>query len=174
MKAFVKYGLGTGVLSGIWTTGAFTVVGWLDRTFWNGALPAAHIRSYSGLFSILLLAIGIWLGMKETRRRNGNTLTYGQAVKTGVLISFITAVMVAFFGFLYCTVINPGYAEFMVKDAERTLLAAGKTTQEIGLRLESERKEFSTPVQVLMALVGQSVVGTILSLILGAFTRTKK
>jgi hypothetical protein len=62
----------------------------------------------------------------------------------------------------------------MVSDTGRVLAAAGKTPQEISQRLEGVRKEFSTGMQVMEALVGQVVVGSITSLILGFFTRTKK
>jgi len=71
-------------------------------------------------------------------------------------------------------IINPGYADFMVKDTERVLVAAGKSPQEISQQLDAVRKEFSAGAQVGMAVVGQAVVGTIAALILGLFIRTKK
>lgn len=173
MKTFVKYGLWTGIVSGFWGLVSFTVVGWLNTAALHGAIPAAQIRSYSGLLSIIILAVGIYLGIKQVRTRNGNSLTYGQAVKTGALIAVVTAVLVAVFTLLYCTVINPGYAEFMVQDCQRTMTAAGKTTAEIAQAVDSTRKNFSTGAQVGQALIGQAVVGTILSLIFGLFLRTK-
>ena len=174
MKPFVKYGLWTGIISGFWGLVYFTVVGWLNNAFFHQSIAATDIRSYSGLFSILILLVGIYLGMKQARLRSGGVLTYGQAVKTGVLIACMTGVLVACFSWLYCAVINPGYADFMVQDTSRALTAAGKTPQEISQRLEDVRKEFSTGMQVMEALVGQVVVGSIASLILGIFTRTKK
>jgi hypothetical protein len=174
MKLFVKYGLWTGIISGLWGLASFTFVGWLNRSFFHGSIPATDIRSYSGLFSIVILVVGIYLGMKQARLRARGVLTYGQAVRTGVLVACVTAVVVAFFSWLYCAMINPRYADFMVQDTGRTLAAAGKTPQEISQRLESVRKEFSTGMQVMEALVGQAVVGSIAALILGAFMRTRK
>lgn len=174
MKSFVKYGLWTGIISGLWCLGTFTIIGWLNNIAFHGSIPASQIRSYGGLFSITILVVGIWLGMREVRRQDGGVLAYWQAVKTGIWIAGITAVIVALFSYLYCTVINPGYADFMVRDAERILRSAGKTPQEMAGELEFERKQFTTAAQVMMALAGQAVVGSVASLILGIFTRTKK
>lgn len=174
MKPFLTYGLRTGILSGCWLLGSFSIVSWLNSSFFHSGIPATSIRSYAGLFSIVVLFVGIYLGMRQARARNGGILSYGQAVTTGVLIACITAVLVAIFDVLYCTVINPGYADFMVKDTQQALLAAGKAPAEIGRRLAEVRKEFTTGAQVAMALVGQSVLGSIAALILGLFLRTRK
>jgi hypothetical protein len=174
MTPFLKYGLWTGIISSLWGLSCFTIVGWLNSTLFHHSIPATQIRSYSGLFNILILVIGIYLGMQQAKLKGGNTLTYGQAVKTGIIIACITAVIVACFSYLYCTIINPGYADFMVKDTENALKAAGKPPREISLQLDAVRKEFSTGAQVGMALVGQAVVGTVAAFILGLFIRTKK
>jgi hypothetical protein len=173
MKAFVKYGLWTGIISGLWGLVSFTVVGWLNNSAFHGSIPATQIRSYSGLFSLIILALGIYLGLKQTRTRNGNSLTYSQAVKTGIGIAVITAVLVAIFTWLYCTIINPGYADFMAQDVQHSMTSAGKSTAEIAQAAEATRKEFSTGAQVAQALIGQVVVGTLLTLIFGLFLRTK-
>jgi hypothetical protein len=174
MKSFIKYGLGTGIVSGLWGLVTFRVIGWLNTAAFHGSLPAANVRSIGGLFSIVILVLGIAWAIQEVRRRNEGQLTYGQAVKTGVLVACIVAVIVGLFALLYCAAINPGYTDFMVADAERTLRAAGKTPEQIAPELESVRKQFGIGAQVGQALVGQVVVGCIASLILGAFLRTKR
>lgn len=174
MKSFIKYGLWTGIASGLWGLATFKVIGWLNTVAFHGSLPAANVRSIGGLFSIVILVLGIAWGMREARQQNEGLLSYGQAVKTGVLVAGITAIIVGVFTLLYCTVINPSYADFMVADAERSMRAAGKAPGEIAQELESVRKQFSTGSQVGQALIGQAVVGSLASLILGAFWRTKK
>ena len=173
MKVYVKYGLWTGICSGLWGLISFTVVGWLNTAAFHGTIPATQIRSYSGLFSLLILGLGIYVGLKQARARNSDTLSYGQAVKTGVLIAVITAILGALFAWLYCTVLNPGYTDFMVRDVGQSLTAAGKSPTEINQAMESARKEFSTGGQVAQALIGQAVVGTVLTLLIGLILRTK-
>jgi hypothetical protein len=53
------------------------------------------------------------------------------------------------------------------------MAAAGKSPAEITQCIESTRKEFSTGAQVVQALIGQAVIGSLLSLIMGLFLRTK-
>ncbi len=173
MNTITKYGLWTGLISGLWGIGSFTFVGWLNGVFLHKSIPAADIRSVSGLFSILILAIGIYWGIREEKREMDNTLTFGRAVKTGIMISLITAVLVSTSTFLYCTKINPGYTDFMVRDTQQTLIEAGKSPDEINQRLTSVRKEFSTGAQVGMALIGQLVIGTIATLIIAMSLKTK-
>ena len=173
MKPFAKYGVWTGILSGLWGLVSFTVVGWLNIAAFHGNIPATQIRSYSGLFSLIILALGIYFGLKQARARNGNSLTYRQTVKTGIPIAIITAVLVAIFSWFYCAVLNPGYADFMVRDVQRSMAAAGKSPADIVRAADSARKEFSTGAQVAQALIGQAVAGTLITLILGLFLRTK-
>jgi hypothetical protein len=174
MKSFIKYGLGTGIASGLWGLSTFTVIGGLNRAAFHGSIPAANVRAIGGLFSIVILVIGITWSMLELRRQQEGLLTYGQALKTGLLVSGITAVVVALFSWFYCTVINPGFYDFMVADAERTLRAAGKTPGEIALELKSVCRQFTTGAQVGEALIGQALVGTIASLLIATFVRTKR
>jgi len=174
MKSFIKYGLWTGLVSGLCGLVTFRVIGWLNTVAFHGSLPAADVRSIGGLFSIVILVLGIAWAIREVRRQNGGLLTYGQAVKTGVLVACIVAVIVGLFTLLYCTVINPGYTDFMVTDAERSLRAAGKSPAEIMPELASVRKQFGAGAQVGQALIGQAVVGSIASLILGGLMRKKR
>jgi hypothetical protein len=54
------------------------------------------------------------------------------------------------------------------------MIAKGESQQDIGQALVAVRKEFSAGMQVIEALVGQFVTGTIMSLIIGIFIKTKK
>ena len=173
MKLSPRFGVLTGLLVGLWNISCFTIVSRLN-SFFSIGIPPERIRAYSGLFGLIILILGIYLGIKAAKRKSAGVISYGQAVKTGVLIAVITAAIVACFGFLYCTVINPGYTNFMVSEAEKTLIAAKKAPAEIAQQLERVRNEFSTGSQVLQALIVQSVVGTISSLIISATEYSKK
>lgn len=173
MKTFVKYGLITGLIVGIWNISCFTVVNWLNNHLSLG-VPSAHIRAYSGLLGIIILMLGITNGMQVLKRRNEGVLTYRQAVVTGMGISVVTALITATFAFLYCTVINPGYTGYMVQDAQRALEAAHTAPEVIQQQLIQVRREFSTVSQVMQSLIGQSVVGSVCSCIIGIFVKTKK
>ena len=173
MKSTIKFGLYTSILSGAWVLSCFTIVSWFNNSL-RLDIPAWRIRAYSGLFSIVILVVGIYLGTREAKRANGGQISYGRAVKTGIVIAVITGILVAGFSLLYCTVINPGYAAFMTREAEKAMITAHDSPELISRQLEKVKQEFSTSSQVIMALAGQIVVGTISSLIIGIFIRNKK
>jgi len=172
MRSTLRFGLITGTISIIWLYGSFTLFTWLNGKYgWD--IQVSTIRGTGGLLSIPIQAIGIYMAMQNVKQISGS-LTYGQAVKTGLIVALTIAIIVAIFGFLYSTVINPGYTEFVVHDAQKAMIAKGESQQDIGQALVAVRKEFSAGMQVIEALVGQFVTGTIMSLIIGIFIKTKK
>ncbi len=171
MKLSLRFGIITGLLVGCWNISCFTIVGRMNNYFSLG-IPAERLRAYSGLLGIIILITGIAIAIKTAKKRNGNTIGFGQAAKTGVLISVITACILAIFGWFYCTVINPGYTDYMVNEAGKTMAAAGKTSQEINLELVKVRAQSGTATQVLQALIAQSVIGSISSIIIAFFSKT--
>jgi hypothetical protein len=172
MRSTLKFGLVTGLISSIFLFGFFSAGVWLNAKYAWG-MQVENIRGIGGLLSVPIQAIGIFMAMQDVKRIN-NSLTYGQALKTGVTVAVTIAVIVAIFGFLYCTVFNPGYADFMVKDAQKTMIAAGKSQQQINSGSAEVAKQFTPVMQVIQALVGQFFIGTIMSLIMGLFVKTKK
>jgi len=172
MKTTLKFGLITGAISVVWLFGSFTLFTWLSGKYgWD--IQVSTIRGIGGLLSIPIQAIGIYMAMQNIKQISGS-LTYGRAVKTGLVVAVTIATVVAIFSLLYCTVINPGYAEFMVHDAQKTMIAKGESQQDISQASVAVRNEFSAGMQVMQALVGQFVTGTIMSLIIGLFIKTKK
>lgn len=163
MKIYQKYGILTGIVSGLWTIISFWVVTWLCIKLFHLQIAATNIRSVAGILSLVILLAGIYKGMKNDNR-----------IKTGIAISLITAIILSIFTFIYCAWINPGYADFMVEQTRQSLVAAGKTPDEINSRLDSVRGEFSTGAQVMMAFTGQLVIGTIASCVFYYIFRAHK
>lgn len=172
MKSTFKIGLVTAVISTLFLFGFFPVLLWLNNKFGWG-MQAASIRGIGGLLSIPIQAIGIYLAMQDIKKTTG-MLTYAQALKTGITVAITIAVVVAAFSFVYCNFINPGYAAYMLKDAQQTMRASGESAQQIETNSVQVAKQFTTGAQMMMALVGQSVVGIIISLIIGLFVKTGK
>ena len=171
MKSTLKFGLVTGLVSTIFLFGFFPLMVWLNAK--NGwGIQVSTIRGIGGLLSIPIQATGIYMAMQNIKKLTG-ALSYGQALKTGLIVAATVAVMVAAFSIIYCTIINPGYAEFMVKDAQKAMIASGKSQQQINQESVAVAQQFSTGMQVMMALVGQFFTGLIISLIIGLFIKTK-
>jgi hypothetical protein len=173
MKSTLKYGAVTGTIVGIFAIAFFAIVNGLNTSNGWGMAPA-NIRGFTGLLTILILATGIYTTMQAVKKQQANHLTYGQALKAGVIVAIITAVLTALFGFIYCQFINPGYAQYMLAEAQKVMVATGETKQQIAEDSKSVISEYSTGMQVAQALIGQTVVGTVVSLIMGLFIKSKK
>lgn len=172
MRPSYKCGIITGIAVGIFAICCFSIFNWLNHRFGWG-MQAATVRGISGLLTIVIQGTGIYFSMKGTKAVQNGSLTYRQAFKAGVIVAVITALITAFCGFIYCTVINPGYADYMVNEARKVMIANGESSKQIAQELVSVKWEFSTAGQVIAALVAQSLVGTILSSILSIFMKSK-
>ena len=162
----------TGILSALFTTFAFSIANGLKQHFGWPVNPAT-IRWLTGLLTIVILAIGIYAGMQSLKRANGGKLKYSRALAAGVLIGLTVGIIMAILGFIYTRYINPGYTDYMVGEGTKALIADGKSPAEIAAGIADLHKQFSPGTQIMQALVAQTGMGTIISLILGAFVRTK-
>ena len=172
MKSTLKYGLITGIIVGAFLIAFFVIVNSLNSVLGWGLQPG-NIQGITGLLSIPILATGILITMKRVKKEQADQLTYLQALKTGVLVAVITAVIVALFSYIYCTIINPGFAQYMVGEAQKQMIAEHESRQQIVKESSNLLIGYSPGMQVFHALVGQTVVGTLLTLFMGFFVRSR-
>src|SRR5438270_12676509 len=99
---------------------------------------------------------------------------YGSAIKTGFTISLAVAVIVSLVSLLYITIVNPNFAEDMVREAADSLKKSGAGPAETAKKLEAVKRQFSIPGQMMASLIVQSVAGFLFTLVIGAFVYTKK
>ena len=165
----IRNGLLTGVALTTWLFGGFSFLKSLSLD-----TPLSTLRTLTGVLGLVILFIGIFYGVKKSRDNSSHKFTYLQAVKSGVIISIIVAIMVSTFSFLYVTTINPDFANDMVKEAEQSLKQSGAAPEEISRRLVSIREEFSVSSQIIIPLIAQSTMGTVFSFVLAIFLRSKK
>jgi hypothetical protein len=173
MKPPVKYGLITGCIVGLFAMTFFAIFDWINTKLGWGMRPSS-VRDLTGLLTILIQAIGIYMGLNAVKNSQNNSLSYWQGVKAGVTIAAITAVIMSACSFLYCTVINPSYTDYMVQAAQREMIEAGEAKNQMAAHLADVRKNFSTPALVGMAFAGQLIIGSAISFILSAFIQNKK
>ena len=169
MNSIIRIGFLTGALVTTWLFGIFSLLKSLSLD-----TPQTTLRTLTGIFGLVILFVGVFYGIKKARDTSGDELSYLKAVKTGVIISLIVAVMVSSFSLLYLTVVNPGFANDMIKEAEQSLKQSGASPEETSKRLDGVRAEFSLQGQIMTSLIAQSTMGTIFSLILAIFLRSKK
>ncbi len=137
-------------------------------------ISAATLRGLTGLLTLVILAIGSYIGTQHIKAGNGGKLSYGQAVFTGFVIALVSGIITALVSAVYCTAIDPGYSAYMVAEAQKALLAGGQTPAAVTSATPALQQQWSTGGQVIQALAGQTVCGTVIALVMGIFVKTKK
>ena len=162
----------TGIISGVFAVSAFAIfTGLHDSSGWN--INPANIRWLTGLFTLLILAVGVYTGIQSAKRNNSGKLTYGQAVTTGILVGLTVGACVSIIGLIYTHFINPGYANYMLAENKKGLIAQGISADNIAKDQTAMAQMLTPGVQIMQALVLQTVMATIFSLIMGLFLKSR-
>jgi len=164
-----KQAIITGIIVGVVAVIAFSLS---KQAHLN--VSAATLRGLTGLLTLVILGVGIYVGMHSIKAANGGRLTYGQAVFTGFIIALVTAIITALVSAIYCSFIDPGYSAYMVAETQKAMLASGKSQAEITAGTPALQQQWSTGGQAIQALIGQTVCGTVIALVMGIFVKTKK
>jgi hypothetical protein len=168
-----KQAIITGTVVGIFAIASFSIADRLNRHLAWG-MHTTTLRGLTGLLTLVILAVGIYTGMRSVKRNNSGKLSYGHAMLTGFIIALITGIITALAGLIYCQYINPGYGAYMLSESIKEMTADGKSPAEIAAGLPGLKQQWSTGGQMMQALMGQTACGTVISLILGLFIKSKK
>jgi len=168
-----KQAILTGLIVAVFAISSFTFFDSLNNHFAWG-IHTATVRGLTGLLTLIILGIGIYTGMGSIKRSNSGKLTYGQAVLAGFIIALTTGIITALAGLIYCNSINPGYAVYMLAESKKAMIADGKSPAEIAASMPGLQRQWTTGGQMVQALVGQTVCGTVIALVMGLFLKTKK
>jgi len=168
-----KQAIITGLIIAIFAIASFNIAGNLNQHFaW--AIHTTTIRGLTGLLTLVILGIGIYTGMANFKKSNNGKLTYAHALLAGFIVAITAGIITALAGLIYCSYINPGYANYMLSESIKDMADNGKSPAEIATSLPRLKQQWSTIGQMMQALVGQTVGGTLISLILGLFIKNKK
>jgi len=168
-----KYPWKQAIITGI-TVGVVAIVTFSLSKQAHLNINASTLRGLTGLLTLVILGIGIYVGMRSIKTANGGKLTYGQAMFTGFIIALVTGIITALVSVIYCSLIDPGYSTYMVAETQKAMLASGKSQAEITTGTPALLQQWSTGGQAIQALIGQTVCGTVIALVMGIFIKTKK
>jgi uncharacterized membrane protein YhaH (DUF805 family) len=136
-------------------------------------------NSFSGILQMLgylVLGIGIYIGTKSYRDTQLNgSISYGQSLFSGFLISFFAAVLISFVVFLYLKFIDSSMLIKMMDQTEIELRERYNDDDEkVDQALEIMQVMNNPPGYALMLILGYTFWGTLLSLVLAAFVKRDK
>lgn len=152
----VNYGIILGVIGILshltfYATGNLITMGWAN-----------------GVVGFIALIVIIVLGIKKFKTGNGGYLSFGQAVKIGLLISLLSAVISIIYSQIFVNFIEPDFMNQML-EVQRTAWEDAQMTQEQMESAEGMFETFSSPlITSLFSIVGAAFFGFVISAIAGA------
>jgi hypothetical protein len=121
---------------------------------------------------IAIVTTGLVLGMRKERARiGGGGFSYGQALKTGFLISLCAAVAGAAFNFIYYKFLFTDFAEVSIEGTRMFMERMGAPASAIEKALDDMRTKTTVTRQVVIGGIFTVVLGSIISLIAAAIIK---
>jgi len=129
---------------------------------------------YLQWLGLVIMAVVLWLGIKAVRdEKPHRTMTYGQRVGTGVLISLYSGLMGAVYTFIHFTFINTGFADYTIALTREKWAAKGLTQAQMEGAEAITRKMLLPGVQAILGVLFAVLIGLVLSLIISALVKPK-
>ena len=159
----LKYGVLAGIACVVWRAFSF-YMGWPDSELWQ----------YSSYIGILLMATGAYLCVIEKRKEGNGVISFGGALYTGLVVCFVISIMMGVHAYVYTTTVDPQRQERMVAKIHDAMVKVKASESEIKVMDEKQRLNYS-PFGQVSADSGDTMIGGLfVSLVIAAFTRSKK
>ncbi len=152
-KIALNYGLILG-FAGILQSVAFYAMGKTYDNDW-----------YKSVISIVIMAVIIFMGIKEYRKSNDGLLSLGQGLKTGVGIALIGAVISVIYMIIFVMFIEPGFIDQIIELQKQEFLDNPNMTDEMIEKMNENTKKYFWHFTLGMILIGSLFLGFVISLI---------
>ena len=122
--------------------------------------------------AFLILAAGIFFGIKSySNNYLGGFISYGKCIAVGVMISFFASILLAIYTYLFFTFFDQSSIQKILEVTEEKMVSKGMTEEQIETSMKLTAK-FMTPIWMsLIGILSYTFWGTIISLIIGIFTK---
>lgn len=133
-----------------------------------------NLAKGSGLeyLSYLILLAGLFLAQINFRNKyQGGFITYGKAFTLGMLTSIFLSVIMGIYTYIFFQYIDPGAMEEAMTIAEQKMMDQGLSDMQIEQGMAIARKFQSVGMYTVFAIVGNFLIGMILSLITAIFVK---
>ncbi len=156
--------------------GGLAFAAWCMIEKWSGIHNnKMEIAQYSELVSGLIPLIFIYAGIKTRKREiQQNQLTFGQGVRSGMMISLLSSMLIASFLYLYVNAINTGYNKAKIDFLRSELIKAKVADNVFTQQMNGIEHMYSGSVTAHFSLmVYFASIGIIVSAVISLLLRTK-
>ncbi len=141
----------------------------LSVVFYVTGNPFSKISQY---LTYPIFIGGVILAQITYKKALGGTLTYGQAVASGVLALVFASAISGIYSFILFKFIDPSLTEQLRIFTEEQIIKQGRVPEEQLEMAVNMATKFQTPFMMLvMSIVGGAFLGLIISLITAIFTK---
>ncbi|MBT8316883.1 MAG: DUF4199 domain-containing protein [Lutibacter sp.] len=160
-QTMLNYGLILGFISVLMSVGIYA----MGMIYDQGVAVA--------LVSFVIMAVIIFLGLKNFKVGNGS-LALGQALKIGLGIALIGAIISIIYNQIFINFIEPDFMENMMKVGEQKMLEQNPnmTDEQLEMAKGMQEKMSSPLIGIAMAVIGSLFFGFIISLIEGLILKS--
>lgn len=123
----------------------------------------------------IIFPVIIFYAISQYKKAQGNVLTLGDAIKTGLAVTIISALVYAVYNLLFNYVIDPEFMKEVVQAELDRMLESGKMTQEMIDQTAKVREIFTNPfVGTTIWIALSALFGLIYSLIAGLIMKREE
>lgn len=129
-----------------------------------------------GYLRYIILLLTIYFAIRTFKKQNNGQLTYRQAAKQGIMVALVIAVCIGLMESIYI-IMEPGFYEKYGKLYAGQLKAKGASAEKINeMKAEMDKYKWmqNAPMTGLFYFFETALIGTIGSLIMARFFKTKK
>lgn len=125
---------------------------------------------YGGI-SFLLMIGAIVMGILNFKKSNEEAISFGEAVKIGVGISLISAIIAIIYNQLFIQFIEPDFMNQLLAKQEETMYANGMSEAEIEMGMKMAEKFKGPFISSAFGLVASAFFGFVIAAITGAIVK---
>lgn len=129
---------------------------------------------YKTVISLVIMAVVIFLGIKECKKNNNGFLSLGQGLKTGIGIALVGAIISVIYTVLFAKFIEPNFVENIVEMQRQQFLENPKMTDEMIDTMSENTRKYFYPVTIGVILISSLFFGFVISLITSLIMQKKE
>ncbi|WP_139956120.1 DUF4199 domain-containing protein [Flavicella sediminum] len=127
-----------------------------------------------GLLSIVIMILITFLAIRNFKATNDGFLSFGEAVKIGVGVAVISAVIAIIYNQLFMTFIEPDFMDQLIAKQEEDLFNKGLNEEQIEATMNMTNKMKGPFISSAIGIVASAFIGFIISAITGAIMKQSK
>jgi hypothetical protein len=127
-----------------------------------------------GFISFGLMIVATILGIKKMKSENEGYISFGEAVKIGVGIAVVSAIISIIYNLIFMNFIEPDFIDQMLLKQEETMFDNGMNEKQIEAAMGMANKMKGPFISSAIGIVASAFFGFVISAITGAILKKSK